>query len=293
MSELFQAIGNYFSRILRSSDPLEVIVEVALIALVVWWGTRFLRGTRGASLIKGAAVVLAAVYLCIRLLPKSPDRGWERIELLYEMFLVFAFVAVVVAFQPELRRALSRIGRTRLFGEPRRYVEEEIAALVESAGYLSRNRTGAIIAIERRVGLGALMESGTLMDAELSAALLNTIFFEGTQLHDMGVIIEGGRIAAAGCQFPLAESEEVDASFGSRHRAALGLAQETDAVIIVVSEETGRISAACEGHIHVGLELEGLRELLRATLAPRKRKWYQIGPLAGLGRRQGEKADQT
>ena len=283
MIDLLDAIGKYIQRIATSSDPLEVFVELALIALVVWWGTRFLRGTRGASLVKGAAVVLAAVYLCIRLLPKNPDRGWERIELLYEMFLIFAFVAVVVAFQPELRRALSTIGRSKLFGGPRRYVEEEIAALVESAGYLARNKTGAIMAVERKVGLGALMETGTIMDAELTPALLNTMFHHGTQLHDMGVIIEGGRIAAAGCQFPLAESEELDSSFGSRHRAALGLAQETDAVIIVVSEETGRISTACEGQLYIGLELEGLRELLRATLAPKERKWYQIGPFANLG----------
>ncbi len=293
MSELIRAIANYIHRV-ATYDPVEVIVEMALIALVVWWGTRFLRGTRGASLIKGAAVVLATVYLCIRLLPKNPElgRGWERIELLYGQFLVFAFVAVVVAFQPELRRALSAIGRTRLFGGPWRYLEEEIVALIESVGYLSRNKIGAIIAIERKVGLGGLMESGTPVDAELTAPLLNTLFHRGTQLHDMGVIIQGGRIAAAGCQFPLAESEEVDASFGSRHRAALGLAQETDAVIVVVSEETGRVSTASEGQLYVGLDLDGLRELLRTMLLPRRRKWYQFGPLLRRGRR-GNNAEES
>ena len=273
MIELFRAIRNYVRRVGTSYDPLEVIVEMALIAAVVWLVVRFLRGTRGASLLKGAAVVLGVVYLCIRLLPKNPDRGWERIGFLYGQFLVFAFVAVVVAFQPELRRALSTIGRGRLFGGPRRYLEEEITALIESAGYLSRNRIGAIIAIERRVGLGGLTESGTPVDAELSAPLLNTVFYQGTQLHDMGVIIQGGRVAAAGCQFPLAESEDVDASLGTRHRAALGLAQETDAVLIVISEETGRISVACEGQLYVGLEADGLRELLRATLAPKRASW--------------------
>ena len=277
MGGLVDAILNYLRRV-ATYDPFEMLIEMGLIALVVWWAVRFLRGTRGASLVKGAAVVLGTVYLCIRLLPEDPARGgWKRIEWLYGNFLLFVFVATVVAFQPELRRALSQIGRARLFGGPRRYLEAEITALVESAGYLARNKTGAIIAIERKVALGGLTESGTIIDAELTAPLLNTIFFPGSRLHDMGVIIQAGRIAAAGCQFPLAESEEVDASLGSRHRAALGLAKETDAVIIVVSEETGRISIASEGQLYVGLDADALRELLRANLAPRRRRWFARG----------------
>ena len=272
MHELITGIANYLRGVSRY-DPLVVILQMTLIALVVWWAVRFLRGTRGASLVKGAAVMLATVYLCIRLLPKAP--GWERIEYLYGKFLLFAFVALVVAFQPELRRAFSQLGRSRVFGGLRRYVEEEIDALVESAGFLSRNKYGAIIAVERRVGIGGLIETGTAVDSELKSPLLNSLFYPGTALHDMGVIIQNGRVAAAGCQFPLAESEDVDASLGSRHRAALGLAQETDAVIIVVSEETGRISVACEGQLYVGLDADALRELLRANLAPKKRTWLR------------------
>lgn len=275
MRELIKGIGNYL-RGVGGYDPFVVILQMLLIALVVWWAVRFLRGTRGAALVKGAAVMLATVYLCIRLLPKGPD--WRRIEFLYGKFLLFAFVAVAVAFQPELRRAFSQLGRTRLFGGLRRYVAEEIEALVESAGYLSRNKFGAIVAVERRVGLGGLTESGTPVGSELTSALLNSLFYPGTALHDMGVIIQGGRVAAAGCQFPLAESEEVDASLGSRHRAALGLAQETDAVIIVVSEETGRISVACEGQLYVGLDADALREVLWANLAPPKRRWLGLLP---------------
>ncbi len=271
MEELIRAIESYLHRV-ATYDPAVVIVQMVLIGLVVWWAVRFLRGTRGASLVKGAAVVLATVYLCIRLLPKGPE--WERIEFLYGRFLLFVFVALVVAFQPELRRAFSRLGRSRFFGGLRRYVGEEIDALVESAGYLSRNRFGAIIAIERRVGLSGLTETGTTIDAELRAPLLNTIFYPDSPLHDMGVIIQGGRIASAGCQLPLAESEDVDASLGSRHRAALGLAQETDALVIVVSEETGRISVASEGQLYVGLDGDALRELLRANLGPPQRgRW--------------------
>lgn len=272
MNNLFRSITNYIDRV-STYEASVVAVELLLIGLMVWLAMRFLRGTRGASLLKGAAVVLVGVYLAVRLLPR--ERQWDRILFLYEKFLWVAFVAMIVAFQPELRRALTQIGRTRLFGGPRRYVEQEIGSLVESAGYLSRNKIGAIVAIERRVGLGAVVETGTPMDAELRATTLNTIFFPGTQLHDMAAVVRNGRISAAGCQLPLAESEDVDPSLGSRHRAALGLAQDTDAVIVVVSEETGRISVACEGQLYVGLDGEGLRSLLEATLAPNPRNWRE------------------
>jgi diadenylate cyclase len=267
MDELTQAIKAYLDRVMTYS-PVVVAVELLLIGLVVWWMVRFLRGTRGARLVKGAAVVLISVYVVIRLLPK--DLGWERIEFLYGRFLVFGLIAVVVAFQPELRRALTQIGQADFLRSSRREYEPIIEALVDSARYLSRNKIGAIVAVERSVGTGAIAETGTPLDAEVTSALLNTIFFPGSALHDMGVLIRNGRIAAAGCQFPLAESEDADPSLGSRHRAALGMAQESDAVVLVVSEETGRVSLACEGQLSIGLEPENLREMLRALLSPRR-----------------------
>ncbi|MFP3936951.1 MAG: diadenylate cyclase CdaA [Phycisphaerae bacterium] len=265
MERLFRIITTYWNRV-TTYNPGVVIVELLLIGLVVWWVMRFLRGTRGARLIKGVAVMLITVYLVIRLLPEQ--FGWDRIEFLYRHFLLFAFVAGVVAFQPELRRALIQIGQARLFRSSGTEVEKQIDALIDSAGYLSRNKIGAVLAIERTVGLGGLIESGTILDADLTAPLLNTIFYPGTALHDMGVIVRDGRVASAGCQFPLAESEDVDPSLGSRHRAALGLAQETDAVVLVVSEETGRVSLAYEGQLYLGLESETLREMMLSLLAP-------------------------
>lgn len=266
MNELVKGIQVYLHRI-TTYDPLVSVVQLLLIGVVVWLVMRFLRGTRGARLVKGAALLLATVYLTIRLLPKSEE--WQRIEFLYGNFLFFTFVAAVVAFQPELRRALMQIGQARLFGGKRGQVEAMIDDLVESARYLSHNRIGAVVAVERTVGLATVVESGTPIDAAVTPPLLNTIFFPGSALHDMGVVIREGRIAAAGCQFPLAESEEVDPTLGSRHRAALGLAQDCDAAIIVVSEETGRISLACEGRLHLGLDLETLREMLRQLLTVR------------------------
>lgn len=265
MERLFRIITTYWNRV-TTYNPGVVAVELLLIGLVVWWVMRFLRGTRGARLIKGVAVMLITVYLVIRLLPEQ--FGWDRIEFLYRHFLLFAFVAGVVAFQPELRRALIQIGQARLFRSSGTEVEQQVESLIDSAGYLSRNKIGAVLAIERTVGLGGLIESGTILDANLTAPLLNTIFYPGSALHDMGVIIRDGRIASAGCQFPLAESEDVDPSLGSRHRAALGLAQETDAVVLVVSEETGRVSLAYEGQLYLGLETETLREMMLSLLAP-------------------------
>ncbi|MHC4294691.1 MAG: diadenylate cyclase CdaA [Planctomycetota bacterium] len=272
MDELIRAITKYLERVMTYS-PLVVGVELLLIGVIVWWVTRFLRGTRGARLIKGMAVVMAVVYVGISLLPRnlgSEILEWERLELLYGKFLLFAFVAAMVAFQPEIRRALIQIGQTRLFHRMRSRLEAMVDAMTESADYLSRNKIGALMAIERSVGLGALMETGTPVDADVTSSLLNTIFYPGSALHDMGVIISGGRVAAAGCQFPIAESQDVDPSLGSRHRAALGLAQESDAVVIVVSEETGRVSLACEGQLYIGLEAENLREMVLGLLTPKQ-----------------------
>ena len=266
MNELIKAITIWFERV-RTYEPIVVAVELILIGLVVWLIMRFLRGTRGARLIKGVALVLAAVYVVILMLPRSME--WQRMQFLYGKFLLLVSVATVVAFQPELRRALIQIGQARFFRSVRWEAQDVTRALVDSAGYLSRNKIGAVIAVERSVGLGALLRAGTSLDAKLTPSLLNTIFYPGSSLHDMGVIVRNGRIAAAGCQFPLAESEDVDASLGSRHRAALGLAQETDAAVLVVSEETGRVSLACEGQLYLGLGLDALGDVLMSLLAPK------------------------
>ncbi|MBN1556201.1 MAG: diadenylate cyclase CdaA [Phycisphaerae bacterium] len=278
MHEIADAIVTYLRRV-AAYDTAVVVVQLLMIALVVWLVMRFLRGTRGARLVKGAIVLLAIVFVAVRLLPGSDD--WRRIEFLYSQFLWFAFIAFVVAFQPELRRALISIGQARIFQSRHSEIEEMVEELIRSSAYLSRNKIGAIIAIERSVGLGSLIGSGTIINADLTAELLNTIFYPGSALHDMGVILHEGRIAAAGCQFPLAESEEVDPSLGSRHRAALGLAKESDALVLVVSEETGRIALAYEAQLYIGMTQEAVREMLTELLAPalakRQRKTQKEG----------------
>jgi diadenylate cyclase len=232
----FLNLRNFF-RTFQAYPKWQIAIEWLLIGLVVYWVLRFLKGTRGARMLKGVAFVLISLYLIVRLVGER--FGLERIEFLYGKFLLFASFAVVVVFQPELRRALMRLGETRLFRSWSSQIDEQIEALVESATFLSRRKIGALIAIERDVGLGGIAESGTRLNAELSAPLLNTIFWPNSPLHDLGVIVSQGRIMYAGVQFPLAESGELEKELGSRHRAAVGMSQESDAVVLVVSEETG------------------------------------------------------
>ena len=253
-----------FLRALKSYAWWQVALELFLIGLVVYWVVRFLRGTRGARLLKGIAFVLISLYLIVRLV--AVQFGLERIDFLYGKFLLFASFAIVVVFQPELRRALMRLGETRLFRGWSSEINEQIEALVESATFLSRRKIGALVAIERDVGLGGIAESGTRLNAELSAPLLNTIFWPNSPLHDLGVIISQGRIAYAGVQFPLAESDELERELGSRHRAAVGMSQESDAVVLVVSEETGDVSIAERGQLIRKLTPDGLRGLLGELL---------------------------
>jgi len=255
---------------LRSYAPWQVAVELLLIGSVVYWVVRFLQGTRGARLLKGIAFVLIGLYLLVRLVGET--LGLQRVVLLYDKFLLFASIAIVVVFQPELRRALMRLGETRLFRSWSNQLSDQIEALVESATFLSRRKIGALIAVEREVGLGGIAENGTRVNADLSADLLNTIFWPNSPLHDLGVIVSQGRVTYASVQFPLAESGDIERELGSRHRAAVGMSQESDAVMIVVSEETGDISIAEGGKLIRKLTPEALRGLLIDLLGGTDRK---------------------
>jgi diadenylate cyclase len=193
--------------------------------------------------------------------------GLDRIDFLYSQFLSFASLAVVVVFQPELRRALMRLGETRLFRGMTGQVTDDIEEIIKTVLFCSRNKIGAVMAIERDTGLGGIAESGTRINADLSAELLETIFFPNTALHDLGVIISQGRVMWAGVQFPMAESGDLaEKELGARHRAAVGMSQETDAVVVVVSEETGDVSVAERGRLIRKLTADALRDLLSELL---------------------------
>lgn len=263
MNDPFFNFGD-FLRAISSYPWWQVLIELVIIGMVVYWVVNFLQGTRGARLLKGIAFLLVALYVVVRLL--AGRFGLERIAFLYERFLLAAGIAIIVVFQPELRRALMRLGETSIFRSLSRQLNDDIDALVESATFLSRRKIGALVAIERDVGLGGIAENGTRINADLTAELVNTIFWPNSPLHDLGVVVSNGRVAYAGVQFPLAESGELEKELGSRHRAAVGMSQESDAVVLVVSEETGDISIAERGQLIRKLTPETLRGLLSELL---------------------------
>jgi diadenylate cyclase len=265
---------NAFFRSLASYSIGQVIIELLLIGLVVFWVLRFLQGTRGARLLRGIVLLLISFYVIFELLSSILDLN--RIKYLYDRFLFFIAAAVIVVFQPELRRALMRLGETKLFRTISSALSEQIDALVESAMFCSRRKIGALIAIERDVGLGGIADSGTRLNAELSADLLNTIFWPNSPLHDLGVIVSNGRVTWAGVQFPLAESGELEKELGSRHRAAVGMSQESDAIVLIVSEETGDISIAERGVLYRKLSPEALRDTLEELLGGGNKPIKQI-----------------
>ena len=215
-------------------------------------------------MLKGIALVLIGLYLLVLL--GGNLLGLDQLVFLYREFLGGVVLAIIVVFQPELRRALMRLGETRLFRNWSEQISDDIEQLVESATFLSRRKIGGLIAIEREVGLCGISDTGTRINADLSADLLDTIFWPNSPLHDLGVVVSQGRIAYAGVQFPLAESGELERELGARHRAAVGMSQESDAVVIVVSEETGDISIAESGKLIRKLTPEGLRGLLNELL---------------------------
>ncbi len=264
---MFERLGQLIKRlsVYLTDSPFEVLIELVLIWLVVYGAYRFLRGTRAARMFKGLGVLLIIIGLLILVLAR--EDAFPRIEFLYRGFLAFSVIAVVVIFQPELRRALVRLGETRFFRSVVGDADPMIEELVTAAAALSRSKIGAIVAIEREVPLGGIVDAGTRLNAEVSAELLQTIFWPGTALHDMGVVIHDERIRAAGVQFPLADAHDISQELGSRHRAAIGLSMECDALVVVVSEETGAISLAERGQLIRKLSPEALRSLLRKGLS--------------------------
>lgn len=244
----------------------QVLIEFGIIWVVVYVVVRFVQGTRAAGAIKGMLFVLVTATLLVRILGRQ--EAFQRITFLYENFLTLLAIALVVVFQPELRRGLIRLGETPLFRRSAPgSLERVMGSIADATRYLSKAKFGGLIVIERETPLKGLVAGGTPIGSEVSSELLQTIFFPGSALHDLAVVISGDRIRAAAVQLPLAEPEEMpDASLGSRHRAAVGLTRECDALAVVVSEETGSISLAERGKLDRGMTPEQLRDELIARM---------------------------
>ena len=234
-------------------------MEIAFFAVGFYYLFLYFRGTRGARVLTGLALFLGGLLALSRLFDLVVTR-W-----LLERDSVFLVVILAVLFQPELRRAFAELGSRRLFAgrqQDQRMLDRLCGCVFELAG----RHSGALIAIERNIGLRSYAETGVGIDAVFSTELLTTIFHPKTSLHDGGLILRDDRVVAAACIFPVSQRESLDRSFGLRHRAGLGLCEETDAVAVVVSEETGSVSLCYNQRIERGLSAVELRERLRRIL---------------------------
>jgi diadenylate cyclase len=247
------------------------LLDITIVALVIYEVLKLIRGTRAVQMGVGAALLLLLFYV-------SRLGHLETVNWLIRNMVGYVVFALIVLFQADIRRALAHFGRTPFasYFTKLEGAEEMIEELAVAAGMLAGQHTGAIIAIEREIGLRNYIEGGIPLDATVTYDLLVTVFRPGTPLHDGAVIVQGDRVAAAACFLPLTVNPSVSKDFGTRHRAAIGLTEETDAVAIIVSEETGRISLALEGHIDTGLSVETLRARLRELLIGRGRR--QVEP---------------
>jgi diadenylate cyclase len=238
-------------------------LQIVILAVLLYYASRLLRGTRGAQMLLGLSIVI------LTLIGLTIVFNLEVLAWLLGTLSVYVAVCLVVIFQPEIRRALSMLGGGSLLGGgPRPAPVAE--RLAESVGRLSALRHGALIAIERDIAHKGFLESGVPLDAPFVPELLLTIFHPRTPLHDGGVVLRGDRVLAARCLFPLTQRIDLDGELGTRHRAALGLSEETDAVVVVVSEETGAVGVAHGGRIFRDLTVERLRRYLEALLPERR-----------------------
>lgn len=248
---------------LTDSSPVAVlknIVDVLLVWYVFYKLITIIKGTKAVQLLKGIFVIII-----VRIL--TDVFGLDTLKWMMDQVLPWGFLAIIIIFQPELRRALEQLGRGRLFARSTMQEEEErnrlMEAITKSVSYMAKRRIGALISIERETGLSEYIETGTSMHSDMSSELLINIFIPNTPLHDGAVIIQRNRIAAAGCYLPLSESPFISKELGTRHRAALGISEVTDAITIIVSEETGAVSITANGDLDRNLSMEEFEARLR------------------------------
>ncbi len=266
-------MNNFLARIMESVDLIlsmrfADIVDVLIVAVVVYAVVSFIRKTNATRFAQGILLLLVALWL------SSIAQLTVTTFLLRQVFEI-GVLAVVILFQPEIRRALERVGSYRVFSLFGRSVggpalDKAIMQTVTACEDMSRSRTGALIVFERSNHLNETMVSGTPVDAQVTSELLKNIFFNKAPLHDGAVIIRDGRLAAAGCVLPLSESSNLSKDLGMRHRAGIGMSERSDAVVVIVSEETGAISVAQDGLLKRHLTADTFESLLRQELLPQE-----------------------
>jgi diadenylate cyclase len=230
------------------------VIDILAVAFVIYQLLEIVRGTRAAHILVGILAVVITYEIALR-------TGLEALRSLLASLAPYTAIAIIVLFQSEIRRTLARLGRKRLFGGYRS--PESTAEILLALSSLSRERTGALIVLERDIGLRTFIESGVRLDSQISRDLLLSIFLQGTALHDGSVIIQKDRIAAAACFLPLSVNPAFSTKTGTRHRAGIGITEETDCLSIIVSEETGTISVAAFGDIESDLTIERVDERIQ------------------------------
>jgi len=265
---------------------LAAMFEILLLAGIFYYTLRFLQGTRGAQVLTGLVVALLFLF-GVTYLFHLDVLNW----LLSKLFVYLA-IGFLIIFQPEIRHALAELGRPAVFSMPevKRNVVDQI---VQATSFLAERRIGGLIAIERDIKTKSIQESGVKMDCSVTWGILASIFFPHTPLHDGGVIISEDRIVAAGCLFPLSDKSGLSRTLGTRHRAAIGLSDETDAVVVVVSEETGTISISYRGGLSQAVEIERLRRFLYRVLLKDNRKKRTVGRIVDRFGRTSEGVEES
>ncbi|NHM33234.1 diadenylate cyclase CdaA [Neobacillus terrae] len=242
---------------------LASIVDILLVWYVIYKLIMVIRGTKAVQLLKGIFVILLVRVV-------SEFLGLKTLSWMMEQAITWGFLAIIIIFQPELRRALEQLGRGKFFSRSSAPEEEEqektVTAILKATDYMAKRRIGALISIERETGMSDYIETGIQLNSRISSELLINIFIPNTPLHDGAVIVQKTTVAAAACYLPLSESPFISKELGTRHRAALGISEVTDSLTVVVSEETGGISLTKNGELHRDLSQEQFKEILSNEL---------------------------
>lgn len=236
------------------------VIDVLIVAFVVYQLLKLIKQTRAEQLLKGVLVLVVATVVTGLL-------NLHTINWILKGAVSLGAIAIIVVFQPELRRGLEFMGRSKIVKAPLSQMDKEkgkkiTSHIVKTIETFSRERVGALIVFERETKLTDIIETGTIVDAEISEQMLGNIFYEGAPLHDGAVIIKDGRVCAAGCVLPLTRSNEISKELGTRHRAGIGVTEHSDALVLIVSEETGIISMASEGHLSRFLDIKTVEKTL-------------------------------
>lgn len=277
MNKVFEAIASWWEWMVSIAMNFQFkdAVDIIIVAFLIYGVVKLVRETRAGQLVKG-------LFLLVILFIISSYFNLVMVSRVLAYFFQFAFVAILIVFQPEIRKALEQVGRNNVgqsiaavvTGRDRSYdraqIRKAINAVVDGVGILQQLKMGALIVFERKTKLGDIIETGTQINCEPSGQIVGNIFFNKAPLHDGAMIIRDGMIHAAGCILPLTKNTSVSAELGTRHRAALGVSEESDAVVVIVSEETGQISVAVNGVLARRFTRDTLRDVLEGYLIPQE-----------------------